>query len=130
MRIKEIMTKDVKCVKSDTSINEVLEIMRANDLGFVPVLDGTKLVGVITDKDIINNELEIEEEKQEEYFSKEVATIMSTNIIKINENTSEKEVFQIMKDKKLRRIPVIDENNNLTGIVSLNDLDVDRMKLM
>lgn len=130
MKVKEIMTKNVKCAKTTTTINEVLELMRANDISFVPVLEGTKLVGIVTDKDIILNELKFSDEMQEEFFSKAVSTIMSKEVIKINENTLEKEVYQIMKEKRKRRMPVVDEENNLTGIVSLIDLDVERMRLL
>jgi CBS domain-containing protein len=118
-KIKEIMTKNCATVTLKDNVYEVALKMKKEDTGFIPVVEGTKLVGVITDRDIVIRGLA--EKKEGSASVKEVMS--STQITSATPETTIEEAAQLMAKQQIRRLPVV-ENGNLVGIVSIGDLAV------
>ena len=130
MGIENQITRKVKYLKDNTRIFDVLGFMKENDINFVPIVnkDNVKqLVGIITDIDLINGQ-KIEKSKLELFFHKEIKEIMVTNIDYLYETISEKEAYDFLIKHKRRRCPVLNKNNELVGILSINDVNLERIK--
>lgn len=116
MIVKDIMTKKIITKDKHTPIWEIARIMNEYDIGFVPITDNNKIIGVVTDRDItvkcvkenINNN-----ESIEEYTSK--------NIISVDNNSDIKEILKVMSKNKIKRV-LVTEDTNVVGIVSLSDI--------
>ncbi|MCU6795240.1 CBS domain-containing protein [Paenibacillus sp. WQ 127069] len=117
--IKDIMTKQFATVTLKDNVYEVAVKMKQEDTGFIPVVEGTKLIGVITDRDIVIRGLA---EKKE--GSAAVEKVMSsTQITSATPQTTIDEAAKLMAKQQIRRLPVVD-NGKLVGIVSIGDLAV------
>lgn len=120
MKISEIMTKDVVSLSVDDSVKHAAELMKEHNIGSLPVNTGEKVVGIITDRDII---LRCVAEGKDLKIQK-VREIMTTNPVVANENLNVDDAARIMSERQIRRLPVV-ENNTLVGMVSLGDLAVE-----
>ncbi|MEG0221294.1 MAG: CBS domain-containing protein [Clostridia bacterium] len=128
MKIENIMTRNVHTLKTTSKVYEAQDIMKEHDFSFLPVLEGEKIVGIITDKDLINGQIK-NKKIIETYFNLELKDIMNTSFDFVYNTDSETAVFKLLKEKHRRRVPVVDEKQNLVGIISINDLNAERMKL-
>jgi CBS domain-containing protein len=117
--LKEIMTKDCATVTLKDNVYEVAVKMKQEDTGFIPVVDGKKLIGVITDRDLV---LRGYADKRE--GSAAIKEVMSdTQITTATPETTVEEAAKLMAQHQVRRLPVV-ENGQLVGIVSIGDLAV------
>ena len=119
LKIKEIMTTDVRTVSANDSISEAANIMKQIDVGAVPVIDKNILVGIITDRDLVLRGLAEGKNSDER-----VSTIMSKDITTITPDMDVHKVADLMSTKQIRRLPVV-ENERLVGIVSIGDMAVE-----
>lgn len=119
-KISEVMSSDVQTISPDATIEEAAQEMRDGDFGLLPVGDEEQLVGVITDRDIAIRA--VAEGNGPETLVRE---IMSEGVIWAQEDDSIEEAAQIMSDHQIRRLPVVDADQRLVGIVSLGDFAVD-----
>jgi Zn-dependent protease/CBS domain-containing protein len=109
-RVRDIMSPDVISVTPKTKIRELIEMMfKHKHLGY-PVIDNGRLVGIVTLKDVINSDPEVEVEK-----------VMSRNVVFINPEAGAFDAFKIMSERRIGRIPVV-ENGEVVGIISRSDL--------
>ncbi len=118
MLIKDVMTKAPACCTPDTKLDAVARMMLEHDCGEIPVYDGTKLVGVITDRDIAcraftagTNPLNL---RAREVMTKRVYTVTAEE--KVND------ALELMEKKQVRRLPVVNGAGKVIGIVSQADL--------
>ena len=116
--VKEIMSKDCITVTLQDNVYEIAVKMKEHDIGFIPVVDGKKLIGVVTDRDLVVRGYA---EKRE--GSTAVQQVISKNITSIPSSTTVDEAAQIMAKDKVRRLPVVD-NGELVGIIAIGDLAV------
>lgn len=116
MQIQEIMTKSVKTVAPSDSIKKAAEIMQSVDCGSVPVTDGDKVVGMVTDRDIVVKQ--IAGGKSPDSPVKEC---MTSDVVTAKPDTDAQDAADIMADNQVRRLPVV-ENGKLVGIVAIADL--------
>jgi CBS domain-containing protein len=121
MKVKDIMTKNVAYVKPDASVYDTASIMQQNNIGAIPVCDQSGVVGMVTDRDIVVRNVITGSDPK----TTPVSNIMTTQVATVNPNTDVDELSEIMAQKQIRRIPVV-ENNTLVGIVALGDLAADR----
>lgn len=119
MRIADAMTRNVQLVNPTQSIVEAAQMMADCDCGSLPVAENDKLVGMITDRDIVVRALA--RGKSPDTRIKEV---MSPEIKYCFEEDDLNNVARNMGDLQIRRLPVVDKNKNLVGIVSLGDIAV------
>jgi len=117
--ISEVMTRDVQVVRPDASVQDAAQMMRDMDVGALPVCDGRRLQGMITDRDIAIRATARGIRPAE----CRVAEVMSRDASWCFSDQSVGEVLQQMGDQQLRRIPVVDRDSmELAGMVSLGDL--------
>ncbi|MCI1944542.1 CBS domain-containing protein [Clostridium luticellarii] len=117
MKVKDIMTKSVVSLKAGDTIERAAEIMQQNNVGSVPVCDGDRIIGIITDRDIAVRSAV----KGESYNSRTVRDVMSSNPVTGSPDMDIRDASRIMSERQIRRLPVV-EDECLVGIVSLGDL--------
>jgi CBS domain-containing protein len=117
MKVSEVMTREVTTVRADQTAQEAASFMLQGDAGSIPVTDDDRLIGMITDRDIAVRGI-----AQGRGPDTPVRDLMSSGLICARENDEVEEVATKMSEAQVRRLPVIDESDNLVGIVSLGDL--------
>lgn len=113
MQAKDIMTNSMIVVDKNRDIFDIAKIMKENDIGFVPVSDKQKIIGVITDRDIVVKVLANKDTKICNYITKDIITC------NINDNIDT--ILKIMAESKVKRLLVIDDKK-VVGIISLSDI--------
>lgn len=117
MKVRDLMSKDVQVARPGDSLQAVAERMRAGDFGFMPVADGDQLIGTITDRDIAVRAVAAGAAPTApvvEYITRDPHTARADDDLKT--------VLDAMSGKRIRRLPVLDKNDRLVGVVSLGDL--------
>lgn len=117
--IQDVMTRDVRTISPQDNVQRAAQMMDELNVGAIPVCDGDKLVGMITDRDITVRSTAAGQAPQ----STRVADVMSTDVRTCTSNQSVDEVLGQMGDVQIRRVPVLDEQSHrMIGIVSLGDM--------
>ena len=117
MKVSEVMTRDVQTVRPDQTAREAANFMLSADAGSIPVTEGDRLIGMITDRDIA-----VRGVAKGNGPDTPVRDLMSNDIVCARDNDDIEEVATKMSQAQVRRLPVIDEQERLCGIVSLGDL--------
>lgn len=118
MKVKEAMHKNVQWCEPTTSVSTLANIMKAEDIGSIPIGENDRLIGMVTDRD-----LAIRAVAQGGNLSKKTAKdVMSEGIIYCRENEDIEDAIHLMEDKKVRRLPVINDKKRMVGILSLGDV--------
>ena len=120
MKIEEVMTPDVRYVNPDTSVLEIARKMRDEDIGSVPVVENDRLIGMVTDRDIVVRVLAEGRTTQ----SGTARDAMSPGILYCFDDESVEDVLDKMGDRQIRRLPVLNRDKRLVGVVSLGDLSL------
>lgn len=119
MKVKEVMHKGVEWVGPETPITEIAKLMRERDIGAVPIGEDDRLVGMVTDRDIVCNGL------AKDVFDARRATardVMSPGIHCCAEDDDLAKAVQHMEKLKVRRLPVINKSKRMVGILTLGDV--------
>ena len=117
MKVRDVMSKDVQVARPGDSLQEVAGRMAGGDFGFMPVADGDRLIGTITDRDIAIRAVAggaACTSPVVEYITREPQTAYADDDLKT--------VLDAMGSKQIRRLPVLDKDERLVGVVSLGDL--------
>ena len=117
MKISEVMTRDVKTVRPDQTAREAAAFMLSADAGAIPVTDGDQLMGMITDRDIAVRG--VAEGRGPETSVRE---LMTDTLVTVGLDDNVDDVASRMSEAQVRRLPVVDDQRKLCGIVSLADL--------
>jgi CBS domain-containing protein len=120
-QIRDIMTDRVESCTLLDNIYEVAVKMKELNVGAVPIVDGEKLVGMITDRDIVTRCI-----AEKHPASSKVELIMSKEIYTIGAEATSEEAVKLMAEHQIRRLPVV-EGEKLIGMVSLGDLAVNNL---
>ena len=121
MIVKDIMTKNVKVIPQTATVRDAAKLMKDIDVGAIPVVEDDRIIGIVTDRDIVlrstaegrnPNETRLEEVMTKEFFY-------------CFEEDSVKEAAKVMREKQVRRLPVVNRLHELVGILSLGDISVD-----
>lgn len=118
MKVKDVMHSGVEWVAPDTTIFDIANLMKKGDIGAVPVGENDKLIGMITDRDIVTRAVS-EERDVKEISAKDV---MTKGIFYCVENEDLGDAVRIMEDHKIRRLPVINKDKRMVGMLSLGDI--------
>lgn len=116
--VKDIMSKDCATVTRQDNVYEIAVKMKQFDTGFIPVVENNKLIGVVTDRDLVIRGYAAKREG-----SAAVDQVMSTDIQCVEPSSSVEEAAKLMAQKQIRRLPVC-ENGQFLGVVSIGDLAV------
>jgi len=118
MKLKEVMTREPQYLKPEASLQDAARTMKALDVGLLPVGDGKRLKGMITDRDItIRGTAEGCDPAHTA-----VADIMTPDVVFAFEDQDVAEAVEIMEERQIRRLVILDADKNMTGIVALADL--------
>ena len=116
-RCREIMTGNVKTANREMSLQEVARLMREGDMGAMPVVEDNKLIGIVTDRDIVVRAI-----AEGQDVSTKIGDVMTTEIFSVKPDDFVFEAIRLMGDKQVRRIPVITESGELAGIIAMADI--------
>lgn len=120
MIVKDIMTTDVACVRSEDSVEKAAQLMKQHDVGSIPVCQQNSVIGIVTDRDIALKSVASGQDSRQQ----KVSSIMSTDCTFGSPEMNVRDVAQIMSQRQIRRLPIV-ENNSLVGIVSLGDISLE-----
>ena len=117
MKVRELMTRQVQTVQPDQTAREAASFMLEADAGSIPVTEGERLIGMITDRDIAVRGIA-------KGYGPDVPVreLMTNDIVTARDDDDLEEVASKMSDAQVRRLPVVDANDRLCGIISLGDL--------
>jgi CBS domain-containing protein len=119
MNVKEIMHANPTFISPNTTIQKAANIMKNIDSGFLPICNGEKLIGTITDRDIV---VRFVAEAKDPTTSTSVEDIMSQKIIYCYEDDDIEMAAQKMEQEHIRRLVVLNNNKKLVGIISVGDI--------
>jgi CBS domain-containing protein len=118
-QVRDVMTADVTTVQPEARLREVARIMRDEDIGSVPVVQDEQLLGMITDRDMVIRALA---EGDGDVTQRTAREIMTADVQCCRDDQNVGDVLKEMGDQQIRRLPVINQDRKLVGIVSLGDL--------
>jgi len=116
LKIKELIRRRPITVNSDATLHDVIKLMAEQNIGFLVVVEGSDIVGVFSERDVIRS---LAEEKN---LDKKVKDITRTDIIKLRSDRTIEEAAQVMGKHRIRHIVVVDEKDKLAGVVSVRDI--------
>lgn len=116
-KVQDLMSSDVVTISSSARLAEAARLMRDNDVGMLPVMDGSNFKGVVTDRDLVIKGLASQGE------SASVGSIASHDITSVSPGDDAKDAEKKMSQNGVRRLPVVD-NGRLVGVLSVGDLAV------
>jgi CBS domain-containing protein len=119
MKVKDAMHKGVDWVSPETPVTELANLMREHDIGAIPIGENDRLVGMVTDRDIVCKGLAREDFDPHRATARDV---MTPGIHCCAEDDDLAKAVQHMEDLKVRRLPVINKNKRMTGMLSLGDI--------
>jgi len=118
MRVHDVMTKTAVCTRPDASLEEAAERMKSLDVGALPVCSDDRLVGMVTDRDIAIRSVAEGHNPRLEH----VRDVMTPELVYCFEDQDTEDAARLMRDKQIRRLPVLNRDKRLVGMVSLGDL--------
>jgi CBS domain-containing protein len=118
MQLREIMTKDVEVIRPETCLSQAAQKMRSLDVGALPVCEGERLVGMVTDRDITIRAAAYGHDPN----TTPVRWYMSSDLICCFEDQDIKEAEELMRQKRVRRLPILTREKQIVGTVALDDL--------
>jgi CBS domain-containing protein len=120
MKLRDVMSADVRCVTPDTSLQAAAVMMKELDVGALPVCDGDRLTGMLTDRDLVIRGLAAGAQTA----GRSVAEVMTQGVAWCFDDDSIDTAANLMQERQIRRLPVLSRDKRLVGIVSLGDLAV------
>jgi CBS domain-containing protein len=117
MKIKDMMHKGVECVAPNATLQQIAKKMKDFDVGAIPVCEGDKAIGMVTDRDIA---MSLADGKDVSKIS--ASDLMSKNVIHCRDTEEAEDAIRIMEKNQIRRLPVLNEARKLIGMVSLGDI--------
>jgi CBS domain-containing protein len=121
MRAEQIMTRDPRTVTPNQTVAEAVKVMTTEDCGVVPVVQSDRelqVIGVVTDRDIALRACA----ENGPGPSASVSSVMTSNVFCVSPNDDLARVREVMESAGVRRVPVVDDNRHLLGIISLKDV--------
>ena len=118
MKVRQAMHKNVEWREPNTTAAELAKVMRDEDIGSVPIGENDRLVGMVTDRDLVLRVLTHGGDASEVT----ARDIMSKGVIYCEDDDSVEEAIELMQKKQVRRLPVIDDDKRMVGMLSLGDI--------
>lgn len=118
MKVREAMHRGAQWVSPETTVPELARLMREHDIGAIPIGDDDRLIGMVTDRDIVCRALAGGRDPR----TITARQIMTPGIVFCRDDEELDDAARIMEQKQIRRLPVIDGNKRMVGVLSLGDL--------
>jgi CBS domain-containing protein len=119
MKVKEVMHKGVDWVSPDTPVTELAKLMRGHDIGCIPIGEDDRLIGMVTDRDIVCKGLASNNFDARRAMARDV---MTEGIHCCREDDDLAKAVRHMETLKVRRLPVINKSKRMVGMISLGDI--------
>ena len=116
--VRDVMTSNPRTIGRSTTVAEAAQLMKSEDVGSVPITDGDRLVGVVTDRDIVVRAVAEGRDVQ----STTVGDIASSDLVTIDPEQSIEEAVRLMGEHQVRRLPVVEEDGRLVGVLAQADI--------
>jgi CBS domain-containing protein len=116
--VRDVMTENPRSITVDQPVVEAARIMRDEDVGLVPIVEGDRLVGTVTDRDIT---VRVVAENRDP-SSTTVREVASTDLVTVDPQQELDEALRLMAEHQVRRLPVVEEDGRLVGIVAQADV--------
>jgi CBS domain-containing protein len=116
--VKEVMTSDPCAIDADKPVSHAAKMMKEEDVGLAPIVEGDRLVGTLTDRDIVTRV--VAEGKDPQTVS--VREVASTNLVTVDPEQDLGEALRLMAGSQIRRLPVIEPDGRLVGVVAQADV--------
>ena len=116
-KVNDVMSTRPRCVSPDTTVGEAAQLMEQEDVGALPILEGEQLAGVITDRDIVIRAIAQGKDPR----GMPVREIASRDVVTVHPDDDFSDAVDLMASHQVRRLPVVDDENRLVGIVSQAD---------
>ncbi len=120
-KVREVMTDRPRCVTLETPISEVAELMESEDIGSLPVLEGEHLAGMVTDRDIVIRAIA----KGKDPRGMPVREVASREPVTVYAEDDLSNALKKMAIEQVRRLPVVDDDNRLVGVLSQADVAIE-----
>ncbi|MBB5172206.1 CBS domain-containing protein [Texcoconibacillus texcoconensis] len=117
--LKDVMTTNVETCKPEDNVYEVAVKMKDLEVGAIPICEEDRLLGMLTDRDIV-----VRGVAEKKPGSTSVKEVMSEHLLTGEPDQTIDEAAKMMAEKQIRRLPIVEQNNKLVGIVALGDLAV------
>lgn len=118
MNVRDVMTPNPRTVELSDTIQDAARIMREEDTGAVPVVEDGRVVGMVTDRDIVIRAV------ADGDFEATIDDIVTDDVVCATPDMTTAAAAELMGEHQIRRLPVVDEDENIVGILSLGDLAV------
>lgn len=118
MLIRELMALDPICCSPETDVARVAKLMTDNECGAIAICDGTRVVGIVTDRDIVTRGVATGADPK----TLPVADVMTRNLILVHDDDRVERAVHLMESRHIRRLPVIDEEEQIVGMISMTDM--------
>ena len=120
-KVHEVMTDRPRAVTPETTVSEAAQLMKSDDIGSLPIIDGEQLTGMVTDRDIVIRA--IAEGKDPRGMP--VREIASLELVTVHADEELSSALQLMASQQVRRLPVVDDDGRLVGILAQADVAVE-----
>ena len=120
-KVRDVMATRPRCAAPDSSLTQVAELMEAEDVGAIPIVDGEQLTGMITDRDIVVRAIA----KGKDPRGMPAREVSSHDIVTVGPEQDVSDAPDMMAQHQVRRLPVVDEGNRLVGIISQADVAIE-----
>ena len=117
-KVRDVMTERPRCVTPETPLSEAAQLMETEDVGALPVLDGEQLAGMVTDRDIVIRAVA----KGKDPRGMPVREISTRDVVAVGSEEDLSEALKLMASHQVRRLPVVDDENRLVGVLSQADV--------
>ena len=117
-KVREVMTDRPRCVTLETPISEAAQLMESEDIGSLPILEGEQLAGMITDRDIVIRAVA----KGKDPRGMPVREVASRELVTVYADDDLADALKKMASEQVRRLPVVDEDNRLVGVLAQADV--------
>ena len=121
MNVRDVMTARPRSAAPDTPLSQVAQLMDNQDIGAIPILDEDRLVGMITDRDIVVRGVA----KEKDLRGMSSRDIASGDLVTVRPDQDLSDALHLMAQHQIRRLPVVDDENRLVGVVSQADIALD-----
>jgi CBS domain-containing protein len=119
--VRDVMTKHVVCMQVETTLDKAGSVMRDQGIGDVVVVDGDRVIGLVTDRDIVVRAVA----EGREPATTTLGSIVSRDLVAVQPDDTAQEAALLMRDRAVRRVLVLDDGRGLVGILSIGDLAVE-----
>jgi CBS domain-containing protein len=117
-KVRDVMTQRPRSVTPDTPIDQVAEMMESEDVGVIPIVEGDRLLGVVTDRDIVIRAVA----RHKDPRGMPAREVASQDLVTVEPETNLDDALKLMARYQVRRLPVVEDGERLVGVVSQADV--------